>query len=227
MTLAGRVAAFVAIVTLVAGALAEEWTVQTVAVRDLRLARSIADDLRRGGFDAYTEFTMGSDGFQWVRVRAGCYYDRADADAIATLLQSGVTREAVVVERTPGAPTDGCVEREVGFVVPGAWRQRAAGVAAFEVEVAGVTGLVRYQGGRWQVLQAPATEAVGDRSEAGGTFRQVDGAAGPFVRVRTGAGERYLCAGTLLAEASEAAIVELDGVVSACRLTTPGVGDTQ
>ena len=205
-------------------AAAESWTVQTVAVRDLREARSVAADLSRLGFDAYTEYTM-SRGLQYVRVRVGCFHARADADAFASLLADWAVREAVVVERTPDAPTAGCLEREVGFVAPGAWRQRGPGVAAFEVEVAGVPGVIRYQSGRWQLLQAPATEAIADRREEGRSFVQARGTPWPFVAMRrTDGDDLLLCHGTLLAEADGAAIVEHDGVVASCRLTPPRGG---
>ena len=213
--------AWTLLVVLAGWAAAESWTVQTVAVRDLREAQSVAADLDRLGFDAYTEYTM-SRGLQYVRVRVGCFHARSDADVFASLLADWAVREAVVVERTPGAPAAGCLEREVGFVAPGQWRQRGPGVAAFEVEVAGVPGLIRYQSGRWQLLQAPATEAIADRAEEGVSFVQARRTPRPFVALRSTDGAHLLlCHGTLLAEADGSAIVEHDGVVASCRLTPP------
>lgn len=215
--------AAVALLALTAAAwgAAERWTVQTVALRDLREATSVADDLRRLGFDAYTEFTM-ENRLQYVRVRVGCFAERDGAEAMAELLRGWATRDAVVVERTPGAPARGCLVRDVGFVAPeDGWRQRAPGVASFEVEVAGVTGLVRYRGGRWQVLQAAADDALPIAVSTERRFVQADGAPRPFVALRDPDGALLVCAGRLLAEEDGAAIVERDGVVSACRFAPP------
>lgn len=209
----------IVLVLLAGWAAAEGWTVQTLAVRDLREARSVAADLGRLGFDAYTEYTM-SRGMQYVRVRVGCFHARADADVFAMLLEGWAVREAVPVERTPGAPAAGCLEREIGFVAPGVWRQRGPGVASFEVEVAGVPGVVRYQSGRWQLLQAPATDAVTARRDDGSAIVQAEGTPWPFVALRDAAGaDLLLCHGTLLAEVDGAAIVEHEGIVASCRLT--------
>ncbi len=205
---------------LAAAALAHDWTIQTVAVRDLREAQAIAADLLRLRFDAYTEFTM-ANGRQYVRVRVGCFASREDAEAVAELLRGRATREAVVIERMPGAPARGCVVRDVGFVAPDGYRQRAPGVASFEVEVAGVAGLVRYRGGRWQVLQAPAAEALSTRVGAGRSFRQAEGVPEAFVTFAHADGPLLACAGRLLAEVDGAAIVERSGVVSACRFGPP------
>lgn len=199
------------------GAVAENWTVQTVAVRDLRVGDAIAAELASLGFDAYTEFVM-SDGVQWVRVRVGCFFDRADADGMATLLQGRYTRDAVVVPRTPGISDVPCLRREIGFVTPDRWHQVLPGAAAFEVEVDGVLGLIRYQAGGWRLLQEPATEALDAVTSVGqGTFQEAPGMPSRFVARRLlDGGLRIFCAGRLLAQTEEAAIVELDGVVSAC-----------
>lgn len=196
------------------------WAVQTVAVRDLRLADAIAADLVRLGFDAYTEFAMSDAGEQWVRVRVGCFLDRSDADAFAQLLRERYVREAVTVPHSAGTAPAGCLERVIGFVAPDAWRQQAPGLPSFEVEVGGVRGLVRYRGGAWQVLQAPATEALAAPATAAGRFETRRDGSAPFVAERTSAGLRFVCPGELLADADDAAIVELNGVVSACRWTS-------
>lgn len=216
-----RAAAALLALTVAALAAAQSWTVQTVAMRDLRDATSVADDLRRLGFDAYTEFTMANR-LQYVRVRVGCFEGREGADAMADLLRGWAGRDAVVVERTPGAPARGCLVRDVGFVAPeDGWRQRAPSVASFEVQVAGVTGLVRYRGGRWQVHQAAADDALRIEVSTERRFVQVDGTPRPFVALRDPDGPLLVCAGRLLAEADGAAIVEQDGVVTACRLVAP------
>ncbi len=207
----------------VAGAQAPAaWSVQTVAVRDLRLANGIAGDLLRLGFDAYTEFAMSDAGEQWVRVRVGCFLGRADAEAFARLLRERYVREAVPVPFSAWASGVPCLERDVGFVAPDAWRQPAPGVASFEVEVAGVRGLVRYRNGAWQVLQAPATEASLPPEPEVQRFEASADAGSPFVLERGAAGLRFVCPGELLAQTEDAAIVELDGVVSACRWVVEG-----
>jgi hypothetical protein len=198
------------------------WSVQTVAVRDLRLANGIAGDLVRLGFDAYTEFAMSDAGEQWVRVRVGCFLERSDADAFARLLRARYVREAVPVPWSGGAPGVRCLERAVGFVAPEAWRQQEPGGTSFEVEVAGVRGIVRYRNGGWQVLQAPAIEAPVAAEAEVERFEASADAGVPFVLERSAAGLRFVCPGELLAQAEDAAIVELDGVVSACRWSTEG-----
>ena len=211
-----------ALACLAGGAgLAQDWTIQTVAVRDLREADSIAQDLVRLGFDAYTEFSMGEAGLQWVRVRVGCFHGRRGAEAMAALLRADVTREAVVVERSPSAPARGCLRRVVGFVAPADLVQPEPGVPMFVVEVAGVRGVVRFLEGRWRVLQEPATEALAPGEAAPQRFRQVTFARRDYVRVRHPDGEFYVCPGRLLAQADGAAVVEDDGVVLACVWSPP------
>ncbi len=198
-------------------AAAEGWSVQTVAVRDYQLARSIADDLRAHGYDAYSEFAM-ADGVQWTRVRVGCFGDVRLAEAFARILHGSGHDAAAVVERSGGAPTRGCVVRDVGFVAPDAWEQPVPGLPTFRVEVAGVSGMVRYDGRRWQLLQAPANEALAPRDAASGRFREANGTPEPFVVYEHEDGPTLLCPGTLLASLENAVIVDDDGVVASCRL---------
>lgn len=220
MSVARRLGLVLLALLALSSAGAEQWTVQTIAVRDLREATAISDDLVRRGFDAYTEFSMGS-GRQWVRVRVGCFADRTAAAAVANLLRGWATRDAVVTERSEDAPARGCLVRDLGFVAPEAWRQLAPGVASFEVEVAGVTGLMRYQGGRWQVLQAPASDALPTSRSDERAYRQAEDVPRAFVAKEHAGGEILVCPGRLLAEADGAAIVEHDGSVFACRFDPP------
>lgn len=194
----------------------ETWAVQIVALRDYDEARTVADDLIGLGFDAHTEFAM-NDGRQYVRVRVGCYHAREDAEALAELLVSRATREAVVVPRTPEAPNRGCVGRDIGFVAPDTVRQPLPGSATFVVEVDGVRGMIRYRDSAWELLQEPAAEAIAPRPRGTPRFSQVPGAPRPFVRVRDGEGRWTVCPGDLLAQTDSAAIVERDGVVMACQ----------
>ena len=197
---------------------AEGYTVQTIAVREVERARSIVATLRTEGFDAYTESVV-REGVRWHRVRVGCFTESEEAEDLAVLLRGGITAEAVVVDRTLGAPHDGCIVRDVGFVAPDAWLQRAPGVAAFDVTVAGVEATLRYADGRWQVLQASSRPTVTAPTRAAEvSFVQRDAPVGPFVMRLEGRLERPVCAGTLLAEVPDAVVVEHAGVVSACRL---------
>lgn len=211
------------ILVLAAGAVwAQEWTIQTVAVRDLREAQLTALDLTSLGYDAYTEFTMSEEGLQYVRVRVGCFYDVEGAERIAELLRTMVTREAVVVERSPGAPARGCLRSLVGFVPPGAWDQPQRGVPTFVVEVAGVRGVVRFMEGRWRVMQDPAADALPPGEPGPAVFREVVVGGRPYVRVRRDDDDLFVCAGRMLAQTEAAVVVEVDGIVLACSWTAPG-----
>lgn len=217
-----RMLALWASLALWATASAQGWTVQTVAVRDLREAELRAQELLELGFDAYTEFVM-SQGSQWVRVRVGCYATRAGAELLADTLQGDVTAEAVAVETSENAAPRACVRREIGFRHPDDWQQLAPGAAAFRVEVDGVEALVRLQQGRWQVLQGGALEALPSPGAAEtGRFEQADGPDGPWVRFMVDDLALYVCPGRLLAEDGEVAVVEHDGAVMACHLGNGG-----
>jgi len=198
----------------------DAWTVQTVALRDLREARAAAAELRTLGLDGYTEFAM-SQGKQYVRVRLGCFQDRETADAMARVLRGRVTKEAVSVQLTLGAPVRGCVERQVGFIKPSRWQPDGAGVGDFHVEVAGQRARVVYAGTRWAVLQA------NDLSPARSwpvrlRARQTKLAGRPAVAVELDAGSVVLCPGTLLGVVGDAAIVEEEASVVACRWRSIG-----
>ena len=221
--LARTLLAALACLTAVAG-MAQGWTVQTVAVRDLREARHVAADLVSLGYDAYTEFSMDDEGRQWVRVRVGCYHARPGAEAMAGILRGHVTKEAVAVVRTPTAPARGCVRRVVGFRAPDTWTQPVPDVATFIVEVADVRGVIRFDDGRWRVLQEAAAEALAPGSVVGRLFRQDDSTPRPFVRVRHADGDFFVCPGTLLAQDDVAAVVEDEGVVLACTWRPPRLG---
>lgn len=199
---------------------ADAWTVQTVALRDLREARAAAAELRTLGLDGYTEFAM-SQGKQYVRVRLGCYLDRETADGMARLLRGRVTKEAVSVPLSVGAPVRGCVQRQVGFLKPSRWQPDGAGVGDFHVEVAGQRARVVYAGTRWAVLQA------NDPSPARSwpvrvRARQTLLAGHPAVAVEEEAGPVVLCPGTLLGVVGDAAIVDDDASVVACRWRPSG-----
>ncbi|MDZ7800711.1 MAG: SPOR domain-containing protein [Trueperaceae bacterium] len=207
---------------LLAGtAWAQTWTVQTVALRDYQEARAVAADLERMEFDAYTEFAM-NEGRQYTRVRVGCYHARRDAEALAELLRTRATDEAVAVSRTPGAPAAGCVRRNVGFRAPESYHQPIPGSATFVVDVGDMRGMIRFRDGRWELLQEPAAQALAPtRPGASTRFAQVADADPAFVRVREERDTWIVCPGRMLAQVARAAIVEQGGVVVAC-IWTPG-----
>lgn len=216
-----RAAAWTCALLLAGTALAQTWTVQTVALRDYQEARAVAADLERSGFDAYTEFAM-DQGRQYTRVRVGCYHARGDADALAELLRARATDEAAVVPRTPGAPAAGCVRRNVGFRAPESYHQPIPGSATFVVDVGDVRGMIRFRNGGWELLQEPAAQALAPTRPAASTrFEQVADADPAFVRVHEERDAWIVCPGRMLAQEARAAIVEQGGVVVAC-IWTPG-----
>lgn len=199
------------------------WTVQTVALRDLREANAEVARLGDLGLAAYTGFTM-LDGLQYVRVRVGCF-DRETAERWAGLLRAGVTSEAVALplDALPtGVP---CVAVDVGFRKPADWAlvSRADEQPTFRVEVAGHAAYLRYDGSGWRLWQAvaPAPEAVAP--ETGTT-----GLSGSVVRAATLAGQDIvrhalwgaLCPGRLMASIGDVAIVDQGDAIVACGLAT-------
>jgi len=193
------------------------WTVQTVALRDLRQADTAVAQLRNLGFEAYDEFAM-SDGKQFVRVRVGCYTDRAAAQAAATALAKHVTEQAVPTELSAGAKPDRCIREDVGFLKPAAWKrvEAADGLPTFRVRVADRSADVVFDGSAWRVVQdgagRPATGAVA--RSASFVVARPGGVA--WVAEEVPSGTRLLCPGTLIGHAGEAAIVDRTGEVVAC-----------
>jgi len=195
------------------------WSVQTVALRDLREAQGTTDSLKRHGFDAYTEFAMDS-GLQFVRVRVGCFTSREAAEAMADALRGRVTETAVPVELTPGAPTQGCVDMVVGFLKPSSWDAvtRAGAVPAFQVQVAGLEAHVVHTGERWRVLQDGEPLPALDAALASERFSQAQVGGALLVRQETPGGGLVLCPGRLLASVGRVAITELGDALVACSL---------
>ena len=194
-----------------------DWTVQTVAVRDLREANAEVERLRGLGLAAYTEFTM-LDGMQFVRVRVGCF-DRETAERWAGLLQGAITREAVAMPVSGALPTDvPCVVADVGFRKPASWSlvSGAGDQPTFRVEVGGYPAFLRYDGTGWRLWQAiaPAPEPIGP--SAFETSVRVGSVAGqPVVRdLLWGA----LCPGRLLASIDDVGIADQGDAIVACRV---------
>ena len=199
------------------------WTVQTVALRDLRQADTVVAQLKNLGFDAYDEFAM-NDGKQFVRVRVGCYADRAAAQAAATALARHVTEQAVPAPISPGARVDHCIREDVGFLKPASWSRVAAGdgLPTFHVQVAGRSADLVFDGSRWVVVQdgspRPAAAVAG-----GAAFVSAHPGDVAWAAEETPGGARLLCPGTLVGHAGNAAIVERAGEVVACSFAPPSL----
>lgn len=218
-----RRAAVVALIStlsaLLAGvACAQGWSVQTVALRDLRQARSVVGQLQALGFDAFPEFAM-HDGDQFVRVRVGCYTDRAAAEAVAQALAGHVTKQAVAVQLSSGTRADECVREDIGFLKPPVWKQLDPpdGLPTFDVDIAGHKARLVFTGQDWRVVQdgqtfTPAPAGV----DASFVVARPGGI--PWVAQELTAGLRMLCPGKLIGTAGSAAVVERSNEVVACML---------
>lgn len=199
------------------------WSVQTVALRDLREAQSTAAALKQRGFDAYTEFAMDA-GLQFVRVRVGCFVDRAAAESMVFALRGRITDTAAVVEATPGAPVAGCVSMSVGFLKPAMWDEVASpGLApAFKVQVAGIEAHVAHTGVTWRVLQDGEAVPPVDPALPTARFSQTEVAGVRLVSLMTPAGSVILCPGVLVTSVGNVAITEQGEALVACSLETMG-----
>lgn len=194
------------------------WTVQTVAFRDLRDARAEVEILRAIGLPAYTEFTM-SNGLQYVRVRVGCYDDRAGAEAWAVLLRGAITRDAVAMPVEAPLPDHvPCVATEVGFRKPQAWSLVSApgDLPTFRVEVAGAVAFLRHDGEAWRLWQSVAPEPAGAPPTDADRQVRVGSIAGLAVARSVAVGA--MCPGRLIATAGPVAIVDGGDSVIACRV---------
>ena len=218
----GRLAALLMALGLMGVAAAQEWTVQTVALRDLRQAQTAVAQLRALGFDAYDEFAM-SAGRQFVRVRVGCYDDRSAAQAAANALAGHVTRQAVAVTLSPTAKVTRCVQEEVGFLKPASWKRvdRSDGLPAYQVVVAGRSARLVFGGNGWRVVQAGATTTVAAASTGAATFESARPGGAPWVGEELATGLRLLCPGTLVASVGSSVVVERSDEVVACRFMAP------
>ncbi len=201
----------------------DHWTVQTVALRDLREAQSTAAALKEYGFDAFTEFAMDR-GLQFIRVRVGCYTTREAAETMAAALRGRITDAAVVVEASPGAPVAGCVKMDVGFLKPVTWDEvdRAGLAPAFRVVVAGIEAHVAHTGLRWRVLQDGEEVPLVDPALPAARFTQASVGGVSFVGLERPEGRLLLCPGLLLDSVGGAAISEQGEALVACSLESMG-----
>lgn len=208
---------------LVAAALAgiasgqSAWTVQTVALRDLREAEREVAHLRSIGLPAFTEFTM-ANGLQWVRVRVGCHGDRDGAEAWAAVIRSAVAPDAAAVPVDGPPPLDvPCVTSEIGFRKPTTWSlvSGPGEVPTFRVEVFDHVAYLRHDGGTWRLWQSVAPEPLPLPAVTADQRVRVGHVGGAAI-VQSNA--TALCPGTLLGAAGAVAIVERADAVVACWL---------
>lgn len=207
-----------ALLGALAGVAAAEgpWTVQTVAFQDHRQAVATVEELRRLGFDAYSEFAM-NDGKQFSRVRIGCFREKDAADAFARALRGRITQQAVVQPLSAAATPRTCVDSDVGFIKPAAWRLErsdATGVL-FRVETLGQVGYVEWAGGRWAVLDAPSGPA-GGAAGAPERYHQAFPGGVAMVQAKLAGGAVHVCNGRLLWQGRGVAVVERTSAVVAC-----------
>lgn len=193
----------------------ELWTVQTAAFGDFRQASSQVAQLVELGFDAYPEFAM-NDGRQFTRVRVGCFADRAAADAFARELNGRITAEAAPQPLSDGAGVRACVEWQVGFVKPQAWGlERLGADVVYRVELGGQAGYLRHDGSGWEFGHERQDEI--DERTGAPRWRQVRIGGVEFVQLTLGSGEAVnACAGELVWQAGNVAVVERSDSVIAC-----------
>lgn len=215
---------FLAALTLFSVAAAERWSVQTVALRDLREAQVAAEQLRSHGFDAYTEFAMNR-GLQFVRVRVGCFESREAAETMAAALRAHVTATAEAVEFREGAAVAGCVKVDVGFLKPTSWDVVSGPGEAptFKVVVAGMEALVVYDGERWRVVQGDGPLPPAPVDQFSGRYQQIYIGGSGFLRQDNGSHRVIVCPGRLLTQAGAVVISEQGEALVACLLKPSGV----
>jgi SPOR domain len=165
---------------------AQEWTIQTVAFRDYRDAQAAVQQLQALGFEAYVEFSNGSDGLQYARVRVGCFDSQETADLTVQHLIGVYTKEAVSVPLSAGAPVPYCIRREVGFIMPTRWYTyfTTATEATFMVDLQGKQAFLKHDGATWQMgqnLSELGITAVPPSVGTSGYFSEV--AASPFPQI--------------------------------------------
>lgn len=212
------------LLALVGVAVADEpwWTVQTVALRDHTQAQQAAASLQDLGFPAYIEFSM-NDGYQYSRVRVGCFTARDGARALAEVLRSGVTKDAVVVEASNEFYASGraCTEFQTGFVKPGAWTFLGTNgeLAVFEVVIGSSTAYVAHNGETWGVMQPGEVDVAAiEDATVPRSWREesVPGSPQAIIMKQIENSWWYTCRGSLLGVFRDIAFVETNRSVVSC-----------
>lgn len=219
---------FSACLLLAGTALAQNWTVQTVAFRDYQQARAVVGELHALGFAAYSQFAM-SDGKQYARVRVGCYTGKAGAAALAAGLKGHLTKDAVALPADAIPETVPCVRYDLGFRLPETWgvAKQDARMVLFWVNVAGRKGYVAFDGA-WHVLQdvgklaslEPLWEASAPAALPA-TFSVVERQGLSFIEAAPATGQPQLIAsGKLVWHSPYAAVVQANGELIALSLVS-------
>jgi hypothetical protein len=196
-----------------------QWTIQTVAFRDYRDAQAAVQQLQTLGFEAYTEFSNGTDGLQYARVRVGCFDSKETADLTVQRLVNSYTKEAVAVQLSAGAAVPYCVRREIGFITPTTWYTyfTSANEATFMVDFQGQQAFLKQDGSSWhlgQTLGEIGITAVPASVMTTGYFSEV--AASPYPQILYRSEVTLLISqGKLLWQKANVAVVkENDSVVA-------------
>jgi hypothetical protein len=198
---------------------AQQWTIQTVAFRDYRDAQAAVQQLQSLGFEAYVEFSNGSDNLQYARVRVGCFDSQETADLTVQRLVGVYTKEAVSVPMSSGAPVPYCIRREVGFIAPTQWHTyfTTATEATFMVVVQEKQAFLKHDGTRWQMgqnLSEIGVTAVPPSVGTSGYFSEL--AASPFPQILYRSDLTLLVSqGKLLWQKGNTALVQEDDVIVA------------
>jgi hypothetical protein len=198
---------------------AQQWTVQTVAFRDYRDAQAAVQQLQALGFEAYVEFSNGSDGLQYARVRVGCFDTQETADLTVQRLIGIYTKEAVSVPLSAGAPVPYCVRREVGFVTPTQWYTyfTTATEATFMVVLEEKQAFIKHDGTTWQVGQNLSEIGITTVPPSVGTNGYFsEAAASPFPQILYRSDiTLFLSQGKLLWQKGNVALIQEDDMVVA------------
>lgn len=198
--------------------LAQLWTIQTAAFRDYRDATAAVEQLKTQGFEAYSEFTMGSDNQQYSRVRIGCFDSKETAELIVQRLLGTVTKEAVSVPLTPGIAMPTCIMRSIGFIQPATWYVyiTTPDYAVFMVDLQGKQAFIKYDGASWQLGQSLGELGVSANSSSPGSGYFSELAASPYPQIIYSNGaSMFITQGRLLWQRYDAAVIaEGDAVVA-------------
>ena len=222
---------FLAASSLPTYAWAERWTIQVFAYSQSARAEDVALQLRKVGYDAYTETPSGAS---LTQVRLGCFGAQADADALAQDVRQRVAADALVVPLSAGADVTVCAERELGFVPPAVWGLESSteGQVSFWLETDG-RRTITFDGKSWILSQKGASGNATDSewfdtllptplpSGLTATFRETQSLGLPLIRADLGGGSLLITAGKLLWHSTRAAVVEQGADVFALRLTKP------
>ncbi len=201
---------------------AQLWTIQTAAFRDYRDAIAAVDQLKTQGFEAYSEFAMGTDNQQYTRVRIGCFDSKETAELTVQRLLGSYTKEASAVTFTPGTPIPTCLMRSIGFVLPSTWYVyiTTPDYAVFMIDFQGKQAFLKFDGTSWQIgqnLNELGVSASGS-SATSGYFSEIAASPYPQIIYNTGT-PLFITQGRLLWQRHDVAIIAEGDTVVAYKIT--------